>query len=265
MITFNSLQLASMVSHYFFPFIRILALLSTAPLFAEKTITKKLKIGLAMMITFLVGPTLPLTDDHAQASFTAIGLIFQQVAIGATLGFTMQLAFSAVKMAGEIIGLQMGLSFATFFDPSAGPNTPMIARILNTLFLLLFLCFNGHLWLISMLGDSFYTLPISDTPLNSGGFMAVAMLGGTIFTQGLKLALPLIGLLLTLNIVLGLLNRLTPQLSVFVIGFPVTLLAGLASFTLLMSMLAPFAEHLFTQVLHNLSLVLNTIGGILPR
>lgn len=141
----------------------------------------------------------------------------QQILIGIALGFTMQFAFAAVRTAGEIIGLQMGLSFATFVDPASHLNMPVLARIMDMLALLLFLTFNGHLWLISLLVDTFHTLPIGGEPLNSNAFLALTKAGSLIFLNGLMLALPLITLLLTLNLALGLLNRMAPQLSILLL------------------------------------------------
>lgn len=142
----------------------------------------------------------------------------------------------------------MGLSFATFFDPGSRLNMPVLARFLDMLAMLLFLTFNGHLWLISLLVDSFHTLPINDQPLNANAFMALVKSAGLIFLNGMMLALPLIVLLLTLNMALGLLNRVSPQLSVFAIGFPITLTVGILSLGMMMPLLAPFCEHLFGEV-----------------
>ena len=117
----------------------------------------------------------------------------QQILIGIALGFTMQFAFAAVRTAGEIIGLQMGLSFATFVDPASHLNMPVLARIIDMLAMLLFLTFDGHLWLISLLVDTFHTLPIGGNPVNSNAFLALARAGSLIFLNGLMLALPEIG------------------------------------------------------------------------
>ena len=254
MIPFDSAQLSEWLSQYFWPLLRILALISTAPLLSEKQISKKVKIGLGGLIAVLIAPTLPASP---MPIFSAAGLwlAIQQILIGAALGLTMQFAFAAVRLAGEVIGMQMGLSFATFFDP----NMPVLARLLNLLAMLLFLSFDGHLWLISLLADSFHTLPIQSQPLNGNGFLALAQLGSLIFINGMMLALPLICLLLTLNIALGLLNRMTPQLSVFVIGFPVTMTFGIMTLGMMMPMLAPFCEHLFGEMFDRLAAV---IGGM---
>ncbi len=208
--------------------------------YSERTQPKRVKLGLAMIITFTV-PSLP-ANDVPVFSFFALWLAVQQILIGIALGFTMQFALAAVRTAGEIIGLQMGLSFQTFVDPASQDlNMPVLARIIDMLALLLFLTFNGHLWLISLLVDTFHTLPIGGEPLNSNAFLALTK-AGVDFLNGLMLALPLITLLLTLNLALGLLNRMAPQLSIFVIGFPLTLTVGISLMAALMPLIRLFAN-----------------------
>lgn len=252
MLTFDSSQLMLWLSQFFWPMVRVLALIATAPILSERSVSRKVKVGLAFMITWLLVPLLP----PSQVTLFSVGglwLLIQQMLIGIALGFTMQFAFAAVRTAGEVIGLQMGLSFATFFDPGSRLNMPVLARFLDMLAMLLFLSFNGHLWLISLLADSFHTLPIGGEPLNANAFLALTKAGGLIFLNGMMLALPLITLLLTLNMALGLLNRVSPQLSVFAIGFPITLSIGILTMGILMPLLAPFCEHLFSEVFDLLS------------
>lgn len=120
---------------------------------------------------------------------------------------------------------------------------------------------NGHLWLISMLVDTFHTLPIGENTVNSNAFLALTRAAGLIFLNGLMLALPIITLLLTVNLALGLLNRMAPQLSIFVIGFPLTLTVGILLMSLLMPLIAPFCEHLFGEIFN----LLADIVSELPR
>ena len=258
MLHVTSDQWLHWLSLYFWPLLRVLALISTAPMFGERVISKRVKIGLAFMITWIVAPSIPASDVPI-FSVAGFWVALQQILIGIALGFTMQFAFAAVRTAGEIIGLQMGLSFATFFDPGSKLNMPVLARFMDMLAMLLFLSLNGHLWMISMLVDTFYTLPINGDPLNSNAFFALAKSGGLIFLNGLMLALPLVTLLLTLNLALGLLNRMSPQLSVFVIGFPLTLSIGMVVIIALMPLIAPFCEHLFSEIFSLLSDILGEI------
>ncbi|EMM0382401.1 flagellar type III secretion system protein FliR [Pluralibacter gergoviae] len=259
MIQLTSDQWLHWVSLYFWPLLRILALIATAPILSEKSVPKRVKLGLGVLIAVIVAPSLPATDVTI-FSGNALWLALQQILIGTLIGFTMQLAFAAVRTAGELIGLQMGLSFATFVDPGSHLSMPVLARIMDLLALLLFLTFNGHLWLISALVDTFHTLPIGGDPLNANAFMALTRTGGLIFLNGLMLALPVITLLLTLNLALGMLNRMAPQLSVFVIGFPITLTVGIILMAALMPLIAPFCEHLFSELFNLLADIIGELA-----
>lgn len=252
MLQVTSDQWLHWLSLYFWPLLRVLALITTAPILSERAVPKRVKLGLGIIITIVIAPSLP-PHDLPIFSFNALWLAMQQILIGIALGFTMQFAFAAVRTAGEIIGLQMGLSFATFVDPASHLNMPVLARIIDMLAMLLFLTFNGHLWLISLLVDTFHTLPIGGEPVNSNAFLALARAGSLIFLNGLMLALPVITMLLTLNLALGLLNRMAPQLSVFVIGFPLTLTVGMSLIAALMPLIAPFCEHLFSEIFNLLA------------
>ncbi|TKI08289.1 flagellar biosynthetic protein FliR [Martelella alba] len=246
MLQLDTAQLALWIGQYFWPLVRILALIATAPLFSEPTIPTRIKLGVGALTTLLVAPGLP--PVHTTLfSVAGFWLVMKELLIGTALGLSMQFTFAAVRMAGEVIGLQMGLSFATFLDPASGLNMPILAQLLNLLAILVFTSLNGHLWMISILVDSFHSLPISGQPLNANAFMAICRAGGTIFISGLMLALPMITLLLTMNIALGLLNRVSPQLTVFVIGFPLTLTIGILTFSLLLPLLAPFCEKLMGE------------------
>ncbi|HBH67836.1 MAG TPA: flagellar biosynthetic protein FliR, partial [Erwinia persicina] len=130
MILFDSSQLLFWISQLFWPLARVLALIMTAPILNEKAISRKVKIGLGVMITWVLVPSLPPTTVTL-FSVGGFWLLIQQILIGVAIGFTMQFAFAAVRTAGEVIGLQMGLSFATFFDPGSRLNMPVLARLLD--------------------------------------------------------------------------------------------------------------------------------------
>ena len=261
MLHVTSDQWFSWLGLYFWPLLRVLALITTAPILSERSVPKRVKVGLGIVITVVIAPSLPPVEVSI-FSAGALWLALQQILIGIALGFTMQFSFAAVRTCGEIIGLQMGLSFATFVDPGSNLNMPVLARILDMLAMLLFLVFNGHLWLISLLVDTFHTLPIGGEPINSNAFLALTRAGGMIFLNGLMLALPIITLLLTVNLALGMLNRMTPQLSVFVIGFPITLTVGILLMAALMPLVAPFCEHLFSEIFDLLADIISELPRI---
>lgn len=138
---------------------------------------------------------------------------------------------------------------------------PIIARIFNLIVLLLFLSFDGHLWLIHIVVNSFDLLPIQILPLNRDGFWILVQSANHIFLNGLMLALPFITLFLILNLALGILNRMTPQLSVFVVGFPLTLTVGISMLGLIISVLPSYTERVINQAFEQLSLIFTLYAG----
>ena len=154
-------------------------------------------------------------------------LIAQQVVIGLSLGFAVRVVFAAVEFAGEIIGLQMGLNFAGFFDPLSATTATATSRFFGTMVAWLFIVMNGHLLVIGALMHSFTAFPVGPEPFAFLREMQPQKWGAEIFSTGLWIALPLVTMLLFINLVLGTISRVAPQINIFAIGFPVTLGVGL--------------------------------------
>ncbi len=260
MVSVTTAQLYEWIAAFLWPLFRLLALIATAPLFSEGTIPRQAKIGLAALIAIAISPTIENLPVVPVYSFDGFLLILNEIGVGIALGFTMRLVFAAVEYAGEIIGLQMGLSFASFFDPSAGGQTMVLGRFLGIVAMLLFLALDGHLLMLATLVDSFSALPIGGTPLSADGWAAVARAGGTVFSSGLLLALPLVAALLTLNLLLGILNRASPQLSIFAVGFPVTLAGGMLLLMLVMPQMNVYMSHPIESGLSSLESVLGQLA-----
>jgi flagellar biosynthetic protein FliR len=125
--------------------------------------------------------------------------------------------------------------------------------------MLIFVAVDGHLLMISALADSFQALPIGDAPIAGQGWMVLVVGGGQIFASGLMLSLPLVTALLTINLAMGILNRASPQFSIFAVGFPLTLLAGIWMLQLLMPHLAGFLEPRFGE---GIDLMVRVVGGL---
>jgi len=261
MIGLDATQLSAWLSAFLWPFFRILGLLGSAPLFGESTVPRRVKIVLAALLAIVVAPTLGSLPTVPVYSYGGLVVLVDEVGIGLAMGFSMRLVFATVQFAGELIGLQMGLSFATFFDRSAGGQTMVLARLLNIVAMLLFLAMDGHLLMLATLVDGFHALPVAAVPLAAPGWRQLASAGGTIFASGLLLALPMIAVLLTLNLCMGILNRSAPQLSIFAVGFPVTLAGGLLVLMLVMPQTGAYMRVL---VDHGLATMQAVLGAFAP-
>lgn len=245
MISFTYEQLSTVIAAVLWPFSRLLALTMSAPLFGDTTIPATVKISLAALLALAISPTLGPMPAVSPFSFDGLWIIAQQVMIGAALGWVMRIVFSAISMAGDFAGLQMGLSFATLLSPNNDGSTAVLGTLLNMVAMLVFLATNGHLVMLGTLIESFQALPISATPISAVGWKMLAVWGGQLFAFGLMLALPLVAALLICNLALGILNRAAPQLNIFAVGFPLTLTVGLLIIQLMMPRLAPVFDRFF--------------------
>jgi flagellar biosynthetic protein FliR len=252
MISVTSAQLDIWLATLIFPLVRILAMISTSPVLGNQQVPKRVKIGLSVLLALIVAPTIPVLPQVAVGSPQGLLIIVQQIIIGVAMGFTMRLIFTAIEMAGELAGLQMGLGFASFYDPVNSAYSPIVARWLGMVAILAFLATDGHLYMLSALVQSFATLPIGES-MTGNDFYSVAGWGASIFAFGLQIALPIVAALLITNIALGILTRAAPQLNLFAVGFPITLTIGFVVLILSMPYFIPLFDRLVQEGLSAMS------------
>ncbi len=243
MITFTTAQLDAWLGTLLWPFVRFLALLSSAPVLGHRSVPVRVKIGLAMLLTLIVAPNLPAIGAVPLGTSQGIALLLQQLAVGLALGFSVSLVFSAIEMAGDLIGLQMGLSFASFIDPESANQSPLIGSFLNLLAMLIFLTIDGHLMMVDALVNSFASVPIGVEVRGMIDWQQLVTWGTQVFMLGLQLALPVLAAVFLSNLALGVLTRAAPQLNLFAIGFPITLLLGLLILWIALPHFGPFLEQ----------------------
>ncbi|MGH8354514.1 MAG: flagellar biosynthetic protein FliR [Pseudomonas sp.] len=226
MLELSDAQIGGWVGSFLLPLFRIAALLMTMPVIGTQLVPMRVRLYLALAICVVLMPTLPAMPQIDAISLRAFMLIAQEVLVGAMLGFTLQLFFHAFVIAGQIVALQMGLGFASMVDPTNGVSVPVIGQFFLMLVTLLFLAMNGHLVVFEVLAESFVTLPVGDG-LMVGHYWELAGKLGWVLGAGLMLSLPAITALLVVNLAFGVMTRAAPQLNIFSIGFPLTLVIGL--------------------------------------
>ncbi len=225
------------LSPVLWPFLRVLALFTSAPVFSMRVIPVRTRIGLAFLVAVCAQAVLPEQPVISLNSREAAGAVVQQVGIGLAMGFAVRLVFAAVELAGEIIGLQMGLNFASFFDPASNAQVSAVARFFGNISMLLFVVINGHLMVLMAVVKSFDSFPVGGNFLQAIGQMRLHELGASLFSSALWIALPMIALLLFVNLTLGIISRVAPQMNIYAVGFPVTLTVGMLGITATLPML----------------------------
>jgi flagellar biosynthetic protein FliR len=246
MLSITSAQLDAWLAALMFPLARLLGLISAAPLFSNRLVPVRVRLAVGLATALAVLPALPPMPQVPADSMLALVILAQQAFIGIAMGFMMRLLFAAVDVAGELIGLQMGLSFAVFFSPQTGGQTSVIAEFLGLVTLLVFIAMNGHLMLINVVVASFEWLPVGTVP-KADGWLLIVGYAAVMFASGLLMALPMVAALLITNTALGVLTRAAPQLNLFAVGFPVTLSVGFLVLLLSLNAFAPALQTLFER------------------
>lgn len=237
MIALTEAQLVALLSPMLWPFLRVLAVFTSAPLFSSRAFPIRARIGLAFFIAFAAQPSLQGQPVISINGPEALGAVAQQVGIGLAIGFTVRLVFAAVELAGEVVGFQMGLNFAAFFDPSLNSQSSAVARFFGQMATFVFIVMNGHLMVMMAVIKSFEAFPVDQNFLEALKHMKLYELGTDLFASGLWIALPMIGMLMFVNLALGIVSRVAPQMNIYAIGFPITLTVGLIGITATLPML----------------------------
>lgn len=252
-MAFTPEDFIALLQSYLWPFLRVSALLLSAPIFGASSLTVRARVLLAVMIAALIVPTLPAPPRVDPVSALGLVLALREIGIGLAMGFVMQLVFAAVVVAGHSVATTMGLGFAMSVDPQNGVPVPVVSQFNVVLATLLFLAIDGHLMLVAALANSFSVFPIGSDAAAVNVFGAVVALGSALFASALLLALPTLTAILLINVAFGVVTRAAPQLNIFAVGFPVTILAGflfmMLSLPAFMSALQRFLEQGLEQTL----------------
>lgn len=243
MITVTQAQIEVWLALFWWPFLRIFGLMLVDPFFSSRSIQVKIRVGLAIILSILVGPLLPALPSVPVVSPEGMLIAIRELLVGISMGFVMRLIFSSVEMAGHLSGLQMGLGFASFYDPSNASNSLVISQLMSLFMLLAFLSVGGHLVVLRVLIDSMVQLPLGSFKVSGSGFQMIANYGAVIFRTGVLLSLPVLAALLITNLAIGVMTRAAPQLNVFAVGFPLTLGVGFAAMYYSLPMLVPHIDQ----------------------
>lgn len=244
-MNFTEDELLNYLASFIWPFFRVSSMFVTVPVFSVASVPARLRVLAGLLITLAIVPTLPPMPSINVFSPQGWVVTIQQIALGMTAGFILQMVFSFMMFAGQTIAYSMGLGFASLVDPATGVQVPVIAQLFVIASSLLFLAVDGHLLLIEMLAQSFHTLPVAIMGMDKADLWRIIVWSSQIFAGGLLLALPLMTTLLFVNISFGVASKAAPQLQIFGVGFPITILLGMVLIWIgLPTMLEGFTEML---------------------
>lgn len=216
------------IAGFMLVFVRMSGLIFTMPVLGAATIPPPLKIGLAVLVSFIVFSVAKLPRvDITMPMGRFVLLLAGEVAIGLVIGYASQLVFNAVEFAGELVGTQIGFGIVNVLDPTTNSQVSITSQFLNTLSLLIFLAINGHHWFLTAAVRSFEIIPLLGFAPSHGLVDLVISLTADVLVLAIKLSAPVVATIFLLNVALGLVARTVPQMNVFIVGFPLQIALGL--------------------------------------
>lgn len=223
----DSVEISSWVSRFLWPFFRISGFLMVMPLIGSRLVPQRIRILLAFLIAMLVTPMLPPMPHTDGLSVQTMVISAQQLLIGIAFAFMLEMLMQVMILAGQLIAMQTGLGMALMIDPSHGINVAVVAQWFLVFANLLFISLNGHLVALEIVIDSFYVIPVGFDGLSTDTLFKMVGYTQWMFASALVLSLPALTVMLVVNIAFGVMSRLAPQLNIFAVGFPVTMMLGL--------------------------------------
>ena len=218
-------ELDALFQLYLMPFFRIGGLFLTMPVIGTRVVPARTRILAAALVTILIAPIIPQQAAPPMLSVFMLGTIGAELLVGGAVGFIFQIVFQCFVLSGQLIAMKIGLGVASMNDPVNGVQTTVISQFYLVAATLLFIAFDGHLVLLELVVESFYTISLGD--YGAVDLYAIAGLGSWLFASALLMSIALLTALLLVNIAFGVMSRAAPQLNIFAVGFPFTLTLGM--------------------------------------
>lgn len=224
--------------------LRIGGFFVAAPFWGHRTIPRAVKVPIALILAFSVAPLLPgMAAVNPDSLWTAGGWAVREVVTGGLIGFGFATIFWAVRMAGDLVGLQMGFAIVNVIDPNQTEQVSLIGEFKYILATLILFAIDGHHLMIAALVDSYRLIPLGLASFNDTAFNAVIRLTATVFVTAVKVGAPVMITLLLTDVALGIVARTVPQMNIFIVGFPVKIGIGF----LILGAALPLLAQLFTR------------------
>ncbi|RUR18868.1 flagellar biosynthetic protein FliR [Legionella sp. km535] len=224
-----SLDYQSMIrefSQVIWPMGRIGGLMLIVPVFSSALLPPRIKLVLLGTLCWTCASFVP--EQLSFINFNGLYLVYiiQELFFGLLMGFVLQLVFQVFVLGGQIISMQAGLGFAIMVDPASKASVPLISQFYMMMVTLIFLALNGHLALLDTLIESFRMMPIGHISQDKALVWNVILFSGWMFKEALLISIPAILSLLVVSLSFGIMTRVAPQLNIFSLGFPITLIMG---------------------------------------
>ena len=225
---------------------RVSPILFLMPVLGSRNIPNLLKVGLALTVGLILLPLVKIDPQSLPREPFQFGfLMLGELMIGLVLSLSIKTIFAGIQVGGELVALQMGFSMANVMDPQSEVSAPVISEFLYFLGILVFLAIDGHHWFFRAVYQSFLYVAPGEIHLRVGLYSHLLSLMGNLFVIAIKLAAPMLAVLMFTEISLGILAKAVPQVNILMTSFSLTIWIGLLFLAFSLDALVPYFAGLF--------------------
>lgn len=248
MVSFEILQYD--IEHYLLILVRIASFMVTAPVFSiASTTPRRIKIGFAAAIAFLVFPLIPREEIIYETIWQFAAIILEEAAVGVIIGFMANICINILSFAGRIIDTEIGFAMATQFDPTTRDQVSITGTLYMYFVMFLLLVTNMYQYVVRAIIDSYELIPVNGVQISIGRLLELMLkYASDCFIIGFRIVLPFFTVMLLLNVILGILAKIAPQMNMFVVGMQLKVLTGLLVMVITAPLLLSVANFIFDEI-----------------
>lgn len=242
-------------------FVRIFSFMIIAPFFVLPGIPALAKLGLSFCLAIVIYPVLPETPVNVSGGLVGYILaLTKETGTGLSLGILVNIIFSGIRNAGQYMDFQMGFGLANVVDPLTGAQGTMVGQFMNLLGLVFFFNIDGHHRLINALGHSYQFVPLNTAGFNYASGLIAAKAFASMSLLAVQISAPLLAVLIIVDLALGFMAKAAPQINVFLLGFPLKILAGLFILFIILPLMATPLAKIFSLMEKNMFYLLKGLS-----
>lgn len=243
-------NLVMWVGYFFLIVLRISAIFTVSPVFGRRNIPNIAKIGLSILISYIIIGVYPLSDNLSYNNLVQyVIMCIKEISVGLIMGLITTVFFSTVHTAGQMIDMQIGYSIANMFDSNSSAQVPLIGGFLQVVLMLCFFIADGHILLINLISDTFRLIPVGGAVIRPQVALTFAEIFVMSFGIAIRIAIPVLGASLFTEALLGILMRAVPQMNFFVVGFPIKIGLGLLMLILFVPVFVNLSNSIFETMM----------------
>ena len=206
---------------------RVAAIFFVAPVFDNRSLPNLFRIGFALVLSLVLFPLVDTGEWEIRSSFLMVVYLGKEILVGMILGMAIDFIFGAVRLAGQIVGFQMGLGIVAVIDPFTSSRSSVVTQLYDFLAILFFFSFDAHHLIIRAMAESYHYIPFGGLELSGSLLTQIIQMSGRMFVLAVKISVPVLAVNFFVSMGLALLARTVPQMNVFILGFPLKIGVGL--------------------------------------